>query len=652
MSSNLKLVLTSVILAVAIILTFALQRWSGPSSIEMPPPVEAAGFGELESPIAGETDIASAGTDGERVVASEVRPDAAQDAVLAAPLLEGRVVDGVGEPVAGLTVLLERMDRSTGSWEAVPDTPTAITSDLGVFRLPGTSAYGRAGGSSYRHVTVLGAPWPPNDRSVQPTVVVGERSSYAGIVVDREGAAIPGASISLRLESAVLKKLFHGEERPLEETWSARTGEGGAFEMKDVGWLPGTTLIVTLEPFQRAEVALDPGDHRDLQVVLERPSNGESPLHGRVVRADGGPVVGAHVAYAGGQAVAGAPDGSFAVDLGKDPEPGTLIAVLGGYLPARLEISDPRSAAKASRSTPVVLQVEGPALTIAGEVVGSTGKAIPKAWVWTEDGIPLSRTRAVEDFAATGTQFPGVGRRAEVDADGRFEINGLLHADYDLHAVHPKTFEVVTVSGVSAGTQDVRVVFDTDFSGVRVAGRVLYRDGAPAPGVRLYPMMGARSGTGLGRPPFLVHSSCTTGAEGRFEFPSLHPKGLHLWVTGMEIGETAERIELDRCADLEEIEIRVPHRVRFEVLLLGDPEEADRFGVADGEGRTLQLQSTLMGTGRATSVTGPKMKLSAGRSEVVSCSEDARTLILCRGDEEVRRVPLSLKVGEVQVLKL
>ena len=46
------------------------------------------------------------------------------------------------------------------------------------------------------------------------------------------------------------------------------------------------------------------------------------------------------------------------------------------------------------------------------------------------------------------------------------------------------------------------------------------------------------------------------------------------------------------------------------------------------------------------------MKLSAGRSEVVSCGEDARTLVLYLGGDEVRRVPVHFEVGEVEVLEL
>ena len=58
------------------------------------------------------------------------------------------------------------------------------------------------------------------------------------------------------------------------------------------------------------------------------------------------------------------------------------------------------------------------------------------------------------------------------------------------------------------------------------------------------------------------------------------------------------------------------------------------------------------GTTGAMSETGPRMKLADGRSEVVSCSEDARTLVLLRNGAEVRSMPIRLRADEVVVFEL
>ncbi len=663
MSSNRKLiVLGAIALAVAALVVVLRSGKERPGRLAERP-VEVAQRGEVESADLAQTAAAPTEADTERVPgrvpAAATEPNAESTAETADEVSEptgGRVIDGTGAPVAGAEVTLRRRDWSAGVWEPAAGSPTAITDDSGLFEMPGDAGFGQAAVTSERYATVVGTPWPPRGGPRQPTVVVGERSSYAGIVVDPEGNALPGAQVHARLDSGVLRKLFQGEERNLEETWSQSTGAAGEFAAIDIGWIPGMKLIVILDPFERQVVPLDPGDHRDLEIVLERALGGEGLLHGRVVRADGGSTAGAQVAYAGGGSVAAAPDGTFALDLGDGAAPGLLLAVLEGFLPARLEIADPPSATADSRSTPVVLELGSSALAISGVVIDAAGEPVPKAWVWTEDGTPFSGGRAIEDFAAIDKQFDGVGRRrcAEVDSDGRFEVTGLLDADYDLHAVHPVTFQVATLAGVAAGARDVQFIFDDGFTGVRVAGQVLFRNGDPVPNARLYPQLDRRNPSRSGRTPFLVHSGRSTDAMGRFEFDSLHTAGLSLWVTGEEIGRTTERImvDLELCADPENIEIRVPHIVRFEVVLHGDPDEADRFGVLDGDENDLMLHYILSGAQRTRSGTGPRMKLSAGRSEVISCSEDARTLVLYLRGEEVRRVPLRLKVGELEVLEL
>ncbi|MDA1264247.1 MAG: hypothetical protein O2816_04115, partial [Planctomycetota bacterium] len=222
---------------------------------------------------------------------------------------------------------------------------------------------------------------------------------------------------------------------------------------------------------------------------------------------------------------------------------------------------------------------------------------------------------------------------------------------YHLRAVHPGTLEVVELPDVDAGARDVRVTFGAR-AGTRVAGRVLYRDGAPARGVRVYPLLSRRGRDSRGRPPFLVESGRSTDDGGRFEFEELHFDGIRLWITGDQIGEPAKRLEVDLAAsaDLEDIEVRVAHVVQFEVALV-DPTEADAFSAADAEGQLLSLLFTLLGSGRSTSTVGARMKLTGGRSEVVHCSEDVRTLILLRDGQEVRRVPVRVEPGDVRVLE-
>ena len=398
MSSNRKLIVLGAIVLVVAALTAVLRSSGDRSGLLAERPLEVTHQDEIESADLASVAVAPLAADTERVpgvvpaAATDPGSEVSEAAVASEPTV-GRVIDGTGAPVAGAEVTLRRRDWSAGVWEPVASSPTAVTDDAGLFEMPRDAGFGQAAVTSERYATVVGTPWPPRGGPRQPTVVVGERSSYAGIVVDRDGSALPGAHVLARLDSGVLRELFQGEERNLEETWSQSTGAAGEFAAIDIGWIPGTKLVVALDPFERKEVPLDRGDHQDLQIVLERALGGEGLLHGRVVRADGDSTAGAQVAYSGGGSVAAAPDGTFVLDLGGGAAPGLLLAVLEGFLPARLEIADPLRACADSREAPVVLELEGNALSISGVVVDAAGEPVSKVWVWTEDGTPFSRGR-------------------------------------------------------------------------------------------------------------------------------------------------------------------------------------------------------------------------------------------------------------------
>jgi hypothetical protein len=82
--------------------------------------------------------------------------------------------------------------------------------------------------------------------------------------------------------------------------------------------------------------------------------------------------------------------------------------------------------------------------------------------------------------------------------------------------------------------------------------------------------------------------------------------------------------------------------------LLPPQDRADEFRVVDAQGRSLDL---LVITGNSVNAY-TAMELNDGRSEVVSTSSQARTLLLFKQDQEVGRVPLDLLPGEVNRVRL
>jgi hypothetical protein len=92
----------------------------------------------------------------------------------------------------------------------------------------------------------------------------------------------------------------------------------------------------------------------------------------------------------------------------------------------------------------------------------------------------------------------------------------------------------------------------------------------------------------------------------------------------------------------------VHQRCHLQVELLPPQDRADEFRVVDAQGRSLDL---LVITGNSVNAY-TAMELNDGRSEVVSTSSQARTLLLFKQDQEVGRVPLDLLPGEVNRVRL
>jgi hypothetical protein len=96
----------------------------------------------------------------------------------------------------------------------------------------------------------------------------------------------------------------------------------------------------------------------------------------------------------------------------------------------------------------------------------------------------------------------------------------------------------------------------------------------------------------------------------------------------------------------EELVVRVARRCQFQVELDGRIE-ADELALLDPDGNALEI-SEFLGTGRRE---GRRQPLHAGRSNPMSASDAAATLVLYRAGEEVHRAPVRLVPGERVTLR-
>jgi hypothetical protein len=332
----------------------------------------------------------------------------------------------------------------------------------------------------------------------------------------------------------------------------------------------------------------------------------------------------------------------------------------------------------------VLLHLGPPPLAIEGRVIDARGEPAAGIKVWAVDptlfGVVDEVPAHVEGMlsgAATRSDIEkllaDVGEGADPDttlaetssvfwtfartgADGRFQLAGLTEREYRLAAMDPATLLRVETGPIRAGRRDVEIVLDTDRCWQRVAGTVVSASGEPVPGVGIVPLcdvmtvrLDEHSSSGLqarGR-------AARTDEQGRFELRLLPRERVYLHLDGesilpREFGRSPGGIEEESGGKVEELVIRVGLRRHLKVELAPDPAAViDHVCVLDDRGERLRLH-LFEGSSRTEADSLP---LQDGRSDVLVVSDEARTLVLLHGDLEVRRVPLHLRAGSVNVIR-
>jgi hypothetical protein len=203
------------------------------------------------------------------------------------------------------------------------------------------------------------------------------------------------------------------------------------------------------------------------------------------------------------------------------------------------------------------------------------------------------------------------------------------------------------LAAIPAGAKDARLVLQEADRCVSVAGRVVSRSGKPVGGVVVLP------GRRLVRWPYLTSrppypsfgEPATTDTDGKFSFDRLLPDGLSFQLASPNLLMLSW--EPPAGAKLDDLEIVVALRCHVQVDLGDRPDLADSFIVLDGEGvkiEAIEYRGPI-------AVGGPSVRIAKGRSAVVAVTEDARTLVLSKGQQEVGRFPLSLEPGELKVVR-
>lgn len=593
--------------------------------------------------------------------------------------VRGRVIDPNGVGLEGLELVSYRMGRS--ALGAGIDEPLAgevslgSSGDGGRFELELESPTW-LGVSGREHVTLLAARSIADETDREAIIVAARSIEVSGWVQSVEGGSpVEGASLSLELPSAFRASLGFVLDESAEVPFRVQSDAAGAFRWGSFPAVSGARLRVQHPDYLELDVEAPFQEHTAWVLALEPPADEIATLEGVVIDAAGSPVPSALVGWGLDSRVTAA-DGSFSFPM-QDPDSFTarmgdflapdtsrLHAVKEGYLPAEVVTEerdeDGRPRWGAGR---VVLQLGRESFSIEGRVLNPSGDPVEGVQVWVADptmvvgvGTP-GRDRFPNLTSLESAMDGGTGgfRPTTTDEGGRFRIQGLLDRDYRLAAMDPSTLLRIVRDGVAAGREDVVLRIDPGETFGILKGTVVDGLGNPLPGVEVFPMCDVFRITYQGNTVGTQHETVEgdrTNDEGEFvlhdvpkdlvylrlEHPDAIPVewGRHIQGgLGRMIGEDADAIR-----------IPMPRRMHF-VIELDDPSEADGISVLDLEGATLEV-SEFMGRGRREH---RRVPLTGGRSSQLAAPETAATLVLFRGEEEVRRAPLHLTPGAVTTVR-
>lgn len=657
----------------------------GPSSAAPPEEAAPAVAAELEPAprepreATGEGEIAYAPTTASRA-ALEATPEEPVASALIEPAtneLIGRVLDEHARPLAGVPLRLIAYPMP-GEVEEGPvgvelpehqldgDSRDRVLSGAdGSFRFPVEPRAGRVVADGEPYATILAGIAGGGRGSAESIVVVGPRIELAGWVADDRGLPLADAELSVELPEGFRSRFTQVMDFTFDHGARGQSAEDGRFAFEPLAYVEGAELHVHRDGFQSRTLPLPPQGDLQLQVVLARVEATERSLAGTVLDALGVPVEGADVSF-GVERTTTDENGRFVFDL-DDPDSMNvmgarfgfmakkLTAVKAGFLPAELELSvDPETGAPPGRHD-IELRLGGEALELTGRVVDTDGEPLAGIDVWVKEGslFAFGQSGRVLESVIAGDP-DRTWRFVTTGPTGRFTLDGLADRAYVVAAHDPATLLRVESAPAHPSAGPVTLTLDRSRLWRTVAGHVVTRDGEPLAGVTVSPATDVFLTKLDGRTVGTSHdgvAGATTDADGFFELENVPRELVYLRIGGEDViaDDWGRHVEggLAALSDgkIEDLEVVAALRMHLKVELT-DPTEADEFGALDEDGNEIVL-NLIQATSRMEDV---RMPILDGRSEVISATDSARTLVLYKDGVEVRRAPLALVRGEVTIV--
>jgi RNA polymerase sigma-70 factor (ECF subfamily) len=491
-----------------------------------------------------------------------------------------------------------------------------------------------------RFATVLAGSGNTNGEAL---VVVAPRVDLAGVVADEDGLALHGAELSIEIPSGFGADFGMPLDASVRRAWKATSDDAGRFTLANVPALDRAELRVTLGGFVAHEEPLPVYSSSSVRVVLVRAPIEANRLRGIVVDSGGARVRGARVAL-GAQTMITDAGGRFDLDGAQTPRPDHITAVARGLQPATLALE------AAKGQSEIVLRLGETTLAMSGHVLDGEDRPIAKARVWIGDptffGLVENEPVHVETLAGSGARR--LWAYVEADEHGAFELDGLSAREYRVVACDPRTLLRVDSPLTAAGTKDITLRLPKDSVYPKLSGRVVTPSGDGVAGVNV--KIG-RETIAVEFPPGAIQNDwieggiAVTDAHGNFELTDVPREGVALIASGDPI--LAAGGTIDSHIDPKAVRIIAHLRMHLQVELDAPLDRADDMRVLDENGRPVLLRVMRGESSHADF----RADVTDGRSQVLSLSDHARTLVLSKQGIEVMRIGLQLIGGTVNTVR-
>lgn len=586
---------------------------------------------------------------------SEKSPQSSTEAVQASADLRGSVLDANAAPLAGVLVHWTAFGGGDSIEAREP------SDALGRFVIPRPGGGGILNASGDRFVTVLTPYVDSLDEDGEHFVVVAPRVRFGGRVVDDAGNPLAGVQICVQFNSNLRSHFSTELATSAAGQWRTASSPTGEFAFDAAPAIEGSVAVATLAGYQQAELELPMSDRFDLVLTLRDDGARDSVLRGTVVGSDGAPIEGALVSLGdlvalGSVATETDAEGRFALTLSHTSDAKFVCALHAGLLPARVGRVGERADERNSWPDPLVIRLDRPSLSISGVVLDADGARIAGAEVWSDDRTPFAAiaehgSEGSSTYAATAEHLLRGEKYSfplRTDAEGRFELRGLLEKSYTLCASRESTLDFATTAPIAAGTSGVEIRMPRVERIARIAGRVTSKSGDPLGRARVdlrlvasVPGVGGREAHDLD----LMGMATDTDSDGRFELRNV-PRSARRVTVSSSAAAMGNTFDIADGMDLEHLEFAVALACKVRIDLSENAERVWWAKLLDPEGREL---ACLVMHGN-TSISCNSVSLDQGRSEVFTVSEDARTFVLFEAGEELTRREIRLVPGDINVL--